>query len=498
MPPSGPPDKPHAAGLMWFRRDLRAHDNVALAQALRHCARVHAVFVFDRPILDPLPRQDRRVSFIRESLVQLDEALRTLAGSAQAGLIVRHAAAADEVPRLARELRVQAVFANHDDEPAALARDAGVRAALTAAGIALHTFKDHTIFERREVLTQAGTPFSVFTPYQRAWLAKADDVDFEPHAVEPHAHALADRPATYGRPVPLLSEIGFEPAALPIPAGIEGASKLLENFAERIDRYHELRDFPALRGPSYLGVHLRFGTLSIRQAAGAARQRAARGSAGAATWLKELIWREFYFQILANFAHVADASGGSHSFRREYDAIEWERGPGADALFAAWCEGRTGYPLVDAAMRQLASTGYMHNRLRMVAASFLCKDLGLDWRSGERWFARLLNDFELASNNGGWQWASSSGCDAQPWFRIFNPVTQSRRFDTDGRFIRRYVPELAGLEGAALHAPWTASSAQLAQAGVRLGLDYPRPVVDHAAARERTLRRYAVVKAAAQ
>ena len=221
------------------------------------------------------------------------------------------------------------------------------------------------------------------------------------------------------------------------------------------------------------------------------------GSTGAQAWLNELVWRDFYFQVLANFPHVVDAQGQSHSFRAEYDQIAWEHGKHAKELFAAWCEARTGYPLVDAAMHQLNQTGYMHNRLRMVVASFLTKDLGIDWRWGERYFAEKLNDFDLAANNGGWQWASSSGCDAQPYFRIFNPVSQSRKFDPEGKFILRYLPQLAGLSAQALHEPWAASPVELAAAGVVLGKDYPLPVVAHDEARERTLRRYAVVKKAA-
>ncbi len=209
-----------------------------------------------------------------------------------------------------------------------------------------------------------------------------------------------------------------------------------------------------------------------------------------------LNWRDFNFHHLAQYPHVAHAHGHSHSFRPEYDKIHWEQGKHAQALFAAWCEGRTGYPLVDAAMHQLNQTGYMHNRLRMVVASFLCKDLGIDWRWGERYFAEKLNDFDLAANNGGWQWASSSGCDAQPYFRIFNPVSQSRKFDPEGKFITRYLPQLAGLSAQALHEPWAASPVELAGAGVALGRDYPSPVVAHDEARARTLARYAVVKKA--
>ena len=215
--------------------------------------------------------------------------------------------------------------------------------------------------------------------------------------------------------------------------------------------YADTRDFPAVKGPSYLGVHLRFGTVSIRQIASSALAQQQTGSEGAATWLSELIWRDFYAQILANFPHAA-----SSAFKPDYDAIAWEQGEKAELLFQAWCEGRTGYPLVDAAMAQLNQTGYMHNRLRMVTASFLVKDLGIDWRWGERYFAEKLNDFDLASNNGGWQWAASTGCDAQPYFRIFNPVSQSEKFDADGKFIRKYLPVLAKLPKAALHSPWLA------------------------------------------
>ena len=210
---------------------------------------------------------------------------------------------------------------------------------------------------------------------------------------------------------------------------------------------------------------------------------------GAEVWLSELIWRDFYHQILHHHPRVV-----GHAFKPEYDRIRWAHGPHADALFAAWCEGRTGYPLVDAAMLQLARTGYMHNRLRMVTASFLVKDLGLDWRRGEAWFALHLNDFDLAANNGGWQWAASTGCDAQPYFRIFNPVSQSEKFDPEGKFIRRYLPQLAGLSAKAVHAPWLAKPLELAEAGLRLGVDYPEPVVDHDAARQRTLERFAVAR----
>jgi deoxyribodipyrimidine photo-lyase len=487
-------DKIYPKGLMWFRRDLRVDDNAALYQALRACRQVVCVFVFDRAILEPLPKVDRRVEFIRESLVDLDAELRALGG----GLVVRHATATHEIPELARQLEVQAVFANRDDEPAALARDAQVLGALANAGVAFHTCKDQAIFERDELRTQAGQPYTVFTPYKRAWLAKAEDPFFlKAYPVRAYADALAPPPAhepnAPSKRVPTLAEIGFAPSnlgELEMPAGSQGAAALLDDFLHRIDRYDQARDFPAVRGPSYLSVHLRFGTVSVRALAAAAHQRHQHGNAGASTWLGELIWRDFYFQVLAHHPQVAEGK----SFRPEYDRIQWHHGKHADQLFDAWCQGRTGYPLVDAAMLQINQSGYMHNRLRMVVASFLCKDLGLDWRRGEAYFAAHLNDFELSSNNGGWQWASSSGCDAQPYFRIFNPVTQSQRFDPEGKFIRRYLPQLAKLSDPALHAPWTASPVELEAAGIELGQTYPLPVVDHAEARERTLQRYAVVR----
>jgi deoxyribodipyrimidine photo-lyase len=294
--------------------------------------------------------------------------------------------------------------------------------------------------------------------------------------------------------VPGLADIGFEPLALPplLSGGAARGEALFQDFLGRMDRYDQQRDFPAVKGPSYLSVHLRFGTVSIRRLAREAWTRAQAGDAGAAVWLSELIWRDFYHQVMHHHPHVV-----TQAFRPEYDRIEWATGPEADAHFEAWCEGRTGYPLVDAAMRQLAQTGYMHNRLRMVTASFLVKDLGLDWRRGEAWFARLLLDFDLAANNGGWQWAASSGCDAQPYFRIFNPVSQSEKFDPEARFIERYVPELAALPPKLRHAPWEAPPLALQAAGVVLGRDYPRPIVRHDEARATTLARYAVVKSRA-
>jgi deoxyribodipyrimidine photo-lyase len=351
------------------------------------------------------------------------------------------------------------------------------------------------VFERSEVMTQGGGPFSVFTPYRNAWLKRLSPFYLRAYPVERHAHALAPVPEGLHMPggVPTLAALGFEPTnlhQLRLPVAGTGGRALLNDFLDRIDHYHQARDFPAAKGPSYLSTHLRFGTLSIRRLAREAHQRAMAGSRGAEVWLSELVWRDFYHQVLHHHPHVVE-----RAFKPAYDRIRWEHGRHADDHFDAWCEGRTGYPLVDAAMAQINQTGYMHNRLRMVVASFLTKDLGIDWRRGEAYFALHLNDFDLAANNGGWQWAASSGCDAQPYFRIFNPVSQSEKFDPQGRFIRRYLPQLARLPDALIHAPWLARPVDLAAAGVVLGRDYPLPIVDHAAARERTLARYAVVKA---
>jgi deoxyribodipyrimidine photo-lyase len=471
------PDKPYDRVLVWFRRDLRDYDHAALCQALMQGREAYCAFVFDTDILDSLQdKADRRVEFIWESVRELKLALQGMGGD----LIVLHGPASREIPALAQRLGVQAVYANRDYEPQAVARDASVAASLAVAGVAFCLCKDQVIFEGGEVLTQDGHPFRVFTPYARAWLKKLTADDIAPRFVGEHASALAR--TTRSAPMPALEEIGFKRTNLRdlMPAGMSGAERLFKNFQERIHHYQAARDFPAVKGPSYLSVHLRFGTLSIRNLVNYAWHM---GGPGAETWLNELIWREFYMMILHHHPEMAQG----RTFRPEFDAMNW---PGCDTHFQAWCEGRTGYPLVDAAMRQLNQTGYMHNRLRMVAASFLVKDLLVDWRRGEEYFSRKLIDFDLAANNGGWQWAASTGCDSQPWFRIFNPVTQSQRFDAEGKFIRKYVPELSACDTKEIHSPWKMAAERQQEIGMVIGRDYPAPIVDHAAMRQKALALY--------
>jgi len=476
--------------LFWFRRDLRLEDNAGLYHALKAAeaagGAAYCAFIFDRTILDLLPsKADRRVEFIWACVAELDAALVAAGG----GLIVRYAHAIDEIPRLAHELKVDAIYTNEDYEPAAIARDSAVARAAAIAGIAFHAFKDTVIFEKNEVLTQADKPFSVFTPYKNAWLKKLSEDDLARYPVERHLHTLAPRSTLKANARPSLEEMGFAATNLLtlVKPGAAGAKALFADFCARIADYKAARDFPAVRGVSYLSVHNRFGTISIRTLARAAHRETLKpDNIGAQTWLAELIWRDFYFQILWHSPHAARSC-----YKPVYDQLQWENNP---ALFAAWCDARTGYPIIDAAMRQINQTGYMHNRLRMIVASFLTKDLLIDWRWGEKYFADNLNDFDLAANNGGWQWAASTGCDAQPYFRIFNPVAQSERFDPQGKFIRRYLPELNALPDKYIHAPWHLPPMDAQAMNFVLGRDYPQPIVDHAVQRDKALAMYKAVK----
>jgi deoxyribodipyrimidine photo-lyase len=470
----------YSHSLVWFRRDLRDYDHAALYHALKLSKAVYCAFVFDTEILDALKdKHDRRVEFIWESVKELKSVLQAKGGD----LIVLHGNAREKIPELAKQLNVEAVFSNHDYEPSAIVRDETVEKSLLAQGITFHHFKDQVIFEKGEVLSMSHKPYSVFTPYKNMWLKTVDDYYLKPYPVDLYADNLAAAPAGVTTELPSLEAMGFARtnlAQMRLPTGMSGGTQLFNDFLDRISHYKDARDFPAVKGVSYLSVHLRFGTVSIRHLARKAMQT---GGAGAQGWLNELIWRDFYFQILHHQPYVAEGK----AFKAEFEQLCF---PNNTEYFKAWCEGKTGYPLVDAAMRQLNNTGFMHNRLRMVAASFLVKDLLIDWRWGERYFAEKLIDFDFSANNGGWQWAASTGCDAQPWFRIFNPVTQSERFDPQGKFIRKYVPELGACDDKEIHAPWRISTQRQAALKLNIGADYPLPIVDHSSQRELALALY--------
>ena len=463
--------------LVWFRRDLRDYDHAALYHALKDSKQVFCLFIFDTDILNQLQdKADRRVEFIWESLKELKAALQKNGGD----LIVEYGVAKEIVIKLAQQLAIEAVFSNRDYEPTAVDRDVDVAEKLAKLNIEFHQFKDQVLFEKDEVLTQQGKPYGVFTPYKNAHLKKLDDFFLQAYPVDQYIQHLAKYQADA---MPSLSDMGFKPTNLSqmkLPTGMSGALQLFEDFKERISHYQDARNFPAVKGPSYLSVHLRFGTISIRHLARTAKHT---GGSGAETWLNELIWRDFYFQILHHHPKVAEGQ----AYKAEFNALPF---PNNQTIFQAWCDGETGYPLVDAAMRQLNQTGYMHNRLRMVVASFLVKDLLIDWRWGERYFAEKLIDFDFSANNGGWQWAASTGCDAQPWFRIFNPITQSEKFDGAGKFIRKYVPELAACDDKEIHAPWLIPSLRQEMLNIKIGKTYPCPVVDHATQRNLALSLY--------
>jgi deoxyribodipyrimidine photo-lyase len=417
----------------WFRRDLRLQDNTGLKAALESGRPVVPVFIFDRTILDRLQnRADARVAFIHRELTRLREELRYL-GS---GLIVRIGDPSAIWKTLSDEFAVAEVFCNRDYEPYARQRDQDIHALLGEKGIPFSGRKDHVIFEKNEVMKDDGTPYTVFTPYSRKWKMQ---FRASPPVVA-DISGLRDRFYSFqSDDVPALESIGFRDPGREFPPR--------EIDPDVIRPYSERRDIPAVKGTSRLGMHLRFGTVSIRELV-------IRAAAWSEKWLDELIWREFYQMILYHFPHTTD-----HAFKPAYDRIPWRHDPEG---FHRWCEGKTGYPLVDAGMRELNATGFMHNRVRMVVASFLTKHLLIDWRLGERYFADNLNDFELASNVGGWQWAAGCGCDAAPYFRVFNPTSQQEKFDPEFRYIRQWVPEFGTPA-------------------------YPAPMVAHAAARERCL-----------
>jgi deoxyribodipyrimidine photo-lyase len=417
--------------IFWFRRDLRLDNNAGLYHSLRENENVLPLFIFDTGILDDLDQKDSRVEFILESLKTLH------AGLCEAGssILILHGSPED----IFRQLNPASVYANRDYEPYAKTRDTAVAEILKSKGIPFQTFKDHVIFEKDEVNKADGSPYTVFTPYSKQWKSRFGQLNYKPYPVRKYFSSLTK---TGALPIPNLTDIGFKKTGLEFPPRIVRSSV--------IRRYEETRDFPALDGTSRLSVHLRFGTISIRRVVKAAIN-------SSEVWLNELIWRDFYSMILDHFPRVA-----YNSFKPAYDRIPWRN---EETEFEKWCAGRTGYPLVDAGMRELNATGFMHNRVRMVTASFLTKHLLTDWRWGETYFARKLLDYDLASNNGGWQWAAGSGCDAAPYFRVFNPALQLEKFDRERKYVRKWLPELE-----------TA--------------DYPPPIVEHVFARNRAISTY--------
>jgi deoxyribodipyrimidine photo-lyase len=433
--------------IFWLRRDLRLFDNHGLYQALQGPLPVLPLFIFDSEILGHLAdKKDARVNFIHREL----EGLKRLLEDNGSTVFVANGKPTAVWEHLLDSYPVGAVYCNHDYEPYAIARDAAVEQLLAARNIPFHSYKDHVIFEQLEVAKADGTPYTVFTPYSKVWRRKLAEAFVPVEGIQapaafrhfPSEQCMDRFLVTPPCPMPTLPEIGFEPSVTVFPEKSVNQG-LIRN-------YDQTRNIPAVQGTTRLGVHFRFGTISIREKA-----RKAMGLND--IFLNELIWRDFYAMILANFPHVA-----TRAFRPEYDAIAWRHD---EKDFMKWCTGRTGYPIVDAGMRELNATGYMHNRVRMIVASFLTKHLLIDWRWGEAYFAEKLLDFDLASNNGGWQWAAGSGTDAAPYFRIFNPTEQQKKFDPDFKYIRRWVPEYG-------------TSA------------YPQPMVDHKIARERCLEVY--------
>ena len=421
--------------IFWLRRDLRLEDNHGLFEALSNSEAVLPIFIFDKTILDELPKVDARVNFIHESLSKINAQLTKINKS----LAIFYGEPKVVFNQLLSENEIDYVYTNHDYEPYALKRDADLAAFFENKSVSFKTFKDQVIFEKNEVVKNDGTPYVVYTPFSNKWKEKLMNNPVVNFPSENHL----DKITKHSYPFLTLENIGFETSKIKVKA-YDISKKIIKN-------YEETRNFPALDQTSYTSVHLRFGTLSIRKLVQYATDF------NEETYLKELIWREFFMQILWHFPHTIHKS-----FRPKYDAIKWQND---EQLFQKWCEGKTGYPIVDAGMRQLNKTGYMHNRVRMVVASFLCKHLLIDWRWGETYFAQKLLDYEQSSNVGNWQWAAGSGVDAAPYFRIFNPTEQVKKFDKDLKYIKKWVPELETFH-------------------------YPQPVVEHKMARERCLKVY--------
>jgi len=423
--------------LFWFRRDLRLEDNAGLYHALKDKNPVVPLFIFDKNILDELEdRTDRRVEFIYQALQQLQQQLLKLGST----LEVRYGFPEQVYKELLQEYTVDKVFTNHDYEPYAQKRDTAIEQLLQTNGADFQTFKDQVILEKNEVLKDDGKPYTVFTPYSRKWKAVLTEFHLKPYPNKKYFKNFYKQPE---RKIISLPEMNFKAAGLAFP-GKEWQGAIIRNYKEQ-------RDIPSIQGTSRLSVHLRFGTISIRTLA-------AEAGGFNETFLNELIWRDFYHMILWHFPKVV-----GNAFKKEYDTIKWRNN---EKEFSAWCKGQTGYPIVDAGMRELNETGFMHNRVRMIVASFLTKHLLIDWRWGEAYFAKKLLDFDLAANNGGWQWAAGSGCDAAPYFRVFNPYLQTQKFDPELKYVRKWVPEFEEFS-------------------------YPQAIVPHELARKRCLETYA-------
>lgn len=461
--------------LVWLRRDLRLYDHSALEWAETNFDEVIVAFVSDTNILSLLPSSDTRVTFIYDSLREIHDEL-TRRGSQ---LVVLHGDPLVEIPNLARTLKVTEVVTARDFEPYAIQRDVAVSLNLGELSIRLHHVLDHVVQAGDTVFNQSGAPFRVFTPFSKAWRSQLTREMVRERQVTLNKFVSQAELETFGE-FPSLAELGFEGKRPWLEPGTTAARNRLDRFIPIINNYAEERDRPDLEATSTLSVDLRFGTISVRDCFRRAQE------SGGLKWETELIWREFYSMILLQFPHVV-----TETFQPQYRDLEW---PGTPSDYKAWEEGMTGFPIVDAAMRCLNSTGWMHNRLRMVVASFLTKDLLVDYRQGEAYFALKLLDFDLASNNGGWQWASSMGADSQPYFRIFNPVLQSRKFDPKGDFIRKWCPELKDFDPDLIHWPHDATAFDQAAAGCILGEDYPHPIVDHAKQKELATRLLTVEK----
>jgi len=457
----------------WFRRDLRLHDNTALRKAVEQAESVVPVFVVEDAFQTGPDVGAARAAFLFKSVSELDASLDALGQK----LIIRYGRSDVEIPKLAQELKAQAVFCNKRYEPYAQARDRRVFNALNSVGVGFELFKDAVIWEEREILTKTQQLYTVFTPYANAWRSKnfaappRNIRKIAPCSVEVASHHL-----------PTVDHFGLKLSQSIPNAGEKAGLRLLDEFIRgKLFHYGDQRDFPAIQGTSQLSPHLRAGTVSIRKVVSDVLRARAKGNPkqknNCDTFLNELIWREFYLQILHHFPHVMKGN-----FRREYDSLEWSHN---ESHFAAWKEGQTGYPIVDAAMRCLNATGWMHNRLRMIVAMFLTKDLLLNWQWGERYFMQQLVDGDLAANNGGWQWSAGTGTDAAPYFRIFNPVTQGMKFDPKGEFIRAWIPELTDLPNQLVHEPW--------EAGL-LAARYPVRIVLHKDQRAKALDIYARIK----